>query len=148
MPRVEGPAKVTGLIKYTADVDRPGILRGRTLRSPLPHARILNMDTSRAQRLPGVKAVITGNDVRRRLVGASLQDMPVLARDRVRFVGEEVAAVAAVDSDTAEEAIALIQVEYEELPVVLDPLEAMNSAAPIIHPDYASYEGPPTKAPD
>ena len=148
IPRVEGPAKVTGLIKYTSDVDRPGILWGKVLRSPLPHARILNIDMSRARNLPGVKAVITGRDVSPRLVGASLKDMPVLARDRVRYVGEEIAALAAVDSDTAEEAIELIQVDYEELPAVFDPLEAMKAEAPIIHPDYASYEGPPTKAPE
>jgi CO/xanthine dehydrogenase Mo-binding subunit len=148
LPRIEGPAKVTGLIKYTADIDRRGILWGKTLRSSLPHARILNIDTSRARNLPGVKAVITGRDVSPRLVGASLKDMPVLARDRVRFVGEEVAAVAAADADTAEEALALIQVDYEELPAVFDPLEAMKPDAPIIHPDYASYEGPPTKSPE
>ena len=148
IPRVEGPAKVAGLIKYTADVDRPGVLWGKVLRSPLPHARILNVDTSRAKTLPGVKAVITGHDVSSRLVGASLKDMPVLAQDRVRFVGEEIAAVAAIDSDAAEEAIALIHVEYEELPAVFDPLEAMKAEAPIIHSDYASYEGPPTKAPE
>ena len=148
IPRVEGPAKVTGLIKYTADVDRPGILWGKTLRSPLPHARILNINTARAQNLPGVKAVLTAHDVSRRLVGASLKDMPVLARDRVRYIGEEVAAVAAVDSDTAEEAIGLIQVDYEELPAVFDPVEAMKPDAPLIHPDYASYEGPRTKTPD
>ena len=148
IPRVEGPEKVTGLTKYTADVDRPGILWGKVLRSPLPHARILNINTSRAKTLPGVKAIITAHDVASRFVGASLKDMPVLAQDRVRYVGEEVAAVAAIDSDTAEEAIALIQVEYEELPAVFDPLEAMKPNAPIIHPDYASYEGPPTKAVD
>jgi len=148
IPRVEGPAKVTGLIKYTADVDRPGVLWGKVLRSPLPHARILNVDTSRARNLPGVKAVITGRDVSPRLVGASLKDMPVLAQDRVRYVGEEVAAVAAVDADTAEEAVALIQVEYEELPAVFDPVEAMKPDAPIMHPDYVSYQGPLTKAPD
>ena len=148
IPRVEGPAKVTGLIKYTADVDRPGILWGKTLRSPLPHARILNINTARAQNLPGVKSVITAHDVSRRLVGASLKDMPVLVRDRVRYIGEEVAAVAAVDSDTAEEAIGLIQVDYEELPAVFDPVEAMKPDAPLIHPDYASYEGPRTKTPD
>ena len=148
IPRVEGPAKVKGLCKYTADLGRPGILWGKVLRSPLPHARILNINTSSAQRLPGVKAVITGNDVSRRLVGSSLKDMPVLAQDRVRYVGEDVAAVAAIDADAAEEAIALIHVEYEELPAVFDPLEAMRPDAPIIHPDYASYGGPRTKAPD
>lgn len=148
LPRVEGPEKVAGLSKYTADVERPGVLWGKSLRSPLPHARILNIDTSRAQNLPGVKAVITAHDVSRRLVGAGLKDMPVLAQDRVRYIGEEVAAVAAIDADTAEEAIALIHVEYEDLPAVFDPLEAMKPDAPLIHPDYASYEGPRTKAPD
>ena len=148
IPRVEGPAKVTGLLKYTADFDRPGILWGKVLRSPLPHARILNIDTSKAETLPGVKAIITARDVAPRLVGASLKDMPVLARDRVRYVGEEVAAVAAIDADTAEEAVALIQVDYEELAAVFDPVEAMKPDAPLIHPDYASYEGPRSKAPD
>lgn len=148
IPRVEGPAKVTGLLKYTADFDRPGILWGKVLRSPLPHARILNIDTSKAETLPGVKAIITARDVAPRLVGASLKDMPVLARNRVRYVGEEVAAVAAIDADTAEEAVALIQVDYEELAAVFDPVEAMKPDAPLIHPDYASYEGPRSKAPD
>lgn len=148
IPRVEGPAKVEGLSKYAADVSRPGILWGKTLRSPLPHARILNIDTSRARRVPGVKAVITAHDVSSRLVGASLKDMPVLARDKVRYVGEEVAAVAAIDADTAAEAIALIHVDYEELPAVFDPLEAMKPDAPLIHPEYATYEGPSSKAPE
>jgi CO/xanthine dehydrogenase Mo-binding subunit len=148
IPRVDGPAKVRGLTRYTGDIDQPGILWGKVLRSPLPHARILNVDTSRAKTLPGVKGVITGQDVSPRLVGASLKDMAVLAREWVRYVGEEIAAVAAIDADTAEEAIALIHVEYEELPAVFDPLEAMKADAPIIHPDYASYDGPPTKAPN
>ena len=148
IPRVEGPEKVQGLTKYTADLNRRGILWGKVLRSPLPHARVLNINTSMAKNLLGVKAVITAHDVNNRLVGASLKDMPVLARDRVRYVGEEVAAVAAIDSDTAEEAVALIQVDYEELPAVFDPLEAMKPDAPTIHPDYARYEGPSTKAPE
>lgn len=148
IPRVEGPAKVEGLSKYVADVSRPGILWGKTLRSPLPHARILNIDTSRAKRVHGVKAVITAHDVISRLVGASLKDMPVLARDKVRYVGEEVAAVAAIDADTAAEAIALIHVDYEELSAIFDPLEAMKPDAPPIHPEYATYEGPSSKAPE
>ena len=148
LPRVEGPAKVQGITRYSADINRPGILFGKVLRSPLPHARILNVDTSRAKTLPGVKAVITAENVSSRLVGASLKDRPVLARDRVRYVGEEIAAVAAVDLDTAEQAVGLIQVEFEEFPAVFDPLEALKPDAPVIHPDYASYQGPPTKAPD
>ena len=148
IPRVEGPAKVTGRTKYTADIFRPGSLLGKTLRSPFPHARILNVDTSKAKTLPGVKAIITAHDVSGRLIGANLKDMPVLARDRVRFIGEEIAAVAATDADTAEEAVALIHVDYEELPAVFDALEAMKPEAPLIHPDYPTYDGPRTKAPE
>ena len=147
LPRVEGAAKVSGGCLYAADIHRPGTLWGKVLRSPFAHARILSIDVSRARALPGVKAAITAQDVSPRLVGATLQDMPVMARDRVRFIGEEVAAVAAIDPDIAEEAIELIEVEYEELPAVFDPLEAMKPEAPRLHPDYATYKGPPTKAP-
>jgi len=147
LPRVEGAAKVSGECLYAADVTRRGTLWGKVLRSPLPHARILNVDASRAARLGGVKAVITAKDMNPRLVGATLKDMPMMARDRVRYVGEEIAAVAAVDSDVAEDAVSLIDVEYEELPAVFDPLEAIKPDAPIVHPDYDSYKGPPTKAP-
>ncbi|HEY2990745.1 MAG TPA: xanthine dehydrogenase family protein molybdopterin-binding subunit [Candidatus Binatia bacterium] len=145
-PRVEGAAKVSGGLRYAADVLRPGSLWGKVLRSPLPHARILNIDTSRASSLPGVKAIITAADMKTTLVGATLRDMPVMARDRVRFVGEEIAAVAAVDADTAEEAVQLIDVEYEDLPAVFEPLEAMQPEAPLLHPDYPSYKGPKTMA--
>ncbi len=148
LPRVEGAAKVSGGLRYAADVLRPGTLWGKALRSPLPHARILNIDTSLALGLPGVKAVITAADISPRLVGATLKDMPVMARDRVRFVGEEIAAVAAVDADVAEEAVQLIDVEYEDLPAVFDPLEAMKPDAPVLHPDYARYQGPKTKMPE
>ena len=148
MARVEGAAKVTGDWRYAADTVRPGTLHGKVLRSPLPHAQILHIDTSKARSIPGVKAVITARDVSPRLVGATLQDMPVLARDRVRYVGEEIAAVAAVDLDLAEEALSFIHVDYEELPAVFDPLEAMKPEAPVLHTDYASYKGPRTKAPE
>src|SRR5262249_19210632 len=120
----------------------------KVLRSPLPHARIVNIDTSKAETLPGVKAIITTRDVGPRLVGASLKDMPVLARDRVRYVGEEVAAVAAIDADTAEEAVALIQGDYEELAGGFRPFGGMKAGAPLIYTEYASYEGPRSKAPD
>jgi CO/xanthine dehydrogenase Mo-binding subunit len=148
LPRFEGVAKVSGGCVYAADVLRPGTLWGKVLRSPFAHARILNVDVSRALRLAGVKTVITARDVSPRLVGATLKDLPVLARDRVRFVGEEIAAVAAVDPDVAEEAVGLINVDYEELPAVFDPLEAMEPEAPLLHPDYPSYKGPHSKAPD
>ncbi len=139
--RDEGPAKVTGAARFTADLPLPGALWARCLRSPLPHARIVRIDTSRAARLPGVRAVLTGPDFPPRLLGRRLKDEPIVARDRVRFVGERVAAVAAVDLDTADEALALIEVEYEELPAVFDPLAAMEPDAPILHPELLKYEG-------
>src|SRR5215831_16749169 len=142
-PRIEGPAKVTGATQYTADVALPGTLWGRALRSPLPHARIVRIETSRAQQVPGVHVVLTGADVRGIRYGRRLFDVPVLAEDRVRFAGERVAAVAAQDRDTAEEALALIDVEYEELPAVFDPLAALEQDAPILHPEVNSYIGLP-----
>jgi CO/xanthine dehydrogenase Mo-binding subunit len=148
LPRVEGAEKVNGALRYAADTLRPGTLWGKVLRSPYPHARILNIDTSKARKVPGVKAIITAADVNPRLIGAVLQDMPVLAQDRVRYVGEEIAAVAAIDANMAEEAVNLIDVEYEQLPAVFDPLEAMKPDAPVLHPDYANYHGPKTKAPE
>jgi CO/xanthine dehydrogenase Mo-binding subunit len=147
LPRVEGTEKVSGAWRYAADNVRPGMLWGKVLRSPYPHARILNIDASRARNLPGVKAIVTSADVNPRLIGAVLQDMPVLAQDRARYVGEDIAVVAAVDADTAEEAIHLIDVDYEELPAVFDPLEAISPEAPVLHPEYERYQGPKTKAP-
>lgn len=141
LPRVESASKVTGRALYFADVIRPGALWVGFLRSPYPHARILNVDTSRARRLPGVKAVISGKDVSPRLEGLTLQDATVLARDRVLYIGEKVAGVAAVDRETVEEALGLIEVEYQELPAVFDPLEAMKPEAPLLHPDYPHYKG-------
>ena len=142
-PRIEGPAKVTGATQYTADVALPGTLWGRALRSPLPHARIVRIETSRAQQVPGVHVVLTGADVRGIRYGRRLFDVPVLAEDRVRFAGERVAAVAAQDRDAAEEALALIDVEYEELPTVFDPLAALAEDAPILHPEVNNYIGLP-----
>jgi CO/xanthine dehydrogenase Mo-binding subunit len=140
--RVEGEGKVTGSSTYSADIMRPDTLWAGFLRSPYPHARILNIDASRAKKLHGVKVVLTGKDVSPRLEGVSLLDKPVLAQDRVRYIGEKVAAVAATDRDVVQEALELIDVQYEQLPAVFDPLEAMKADAPLLHPDYASYQGP------
>ncbi|HWO72240.1 MAG TPA: xanthine dehydrogenase family protein molybdopterin-binding subunit, partial [Dehalococcoidia bacterium] len=141
-PRKDGIEKVTGTARYTADFLPPGTLHGKTLKSPLPHARIVHIDTSKAKQLPGVHAVLTGADVRDAgLWGRAVKDVPVLAIDRVRFAGERVAAVAAEDEDVAEEALQSIEVEYEELPAVLTPEEAMAPGAPILHPDFNSYFG-------
>ncbi|MFQ5934336.1 MAG: xanthine dehydrogenase family protein molybdopterin-binding subunit, partial [Dehalococcoidia bacterium] len=142
-PRTDGAEKVTGAARYTADVQLPGTLRAKALRSPLPYARIIRIDTARARALPGVHAVLTGADVRGVLYGKAYRDATVLAQERVRFIGEPVAAVAAVDEETAQRALDLIQVEYEELPAVLDPLGALREDAPILHPEMNSYDGLP-----
>jgi CO/xanthine dehydrogenase Mo-binding subunit len=138
--RVEGEAKVTGRARFAADVVRPGQLWAKCLRSPHAHARIVHLDVSSARRVPGVHAVLTGSDVRG-LVGIRIRDMPLLARDRVRYIGERVVAVAAEDADVAEEALSLVQVEYEPLPAVFDVEAAMAPDAPVLHPDVASYVG-------
>ena len=144
--RGEGPDKVSGNATYAADVSLPGMLIGKALRSPFPHAKIVKIDVSRALNLPGVHAVVTAQDLPDRRVGRLLRDIPVLARDRVLFVGEKVAAVAAEDSDIAEEALLLIDVEYAELPAVYDPMQAMEPGAVVLHPDMASYQGLPQPA--
>lgn len=141
-PRVEGRDKVTGKARYAADIQLPGLLWGKILRSPYAHARILAIDTSAAQRLPGVRAVVTGLD-HRHLVGRTLRDAPVLAFDKVRFIGDRVAAVAADSADLAEQALALIEVDYEELPALFDPTEACLEHAPRLHDDPHGYPGAP-----
>ncbi len=137
VPRIDGRVKATGEAKYAADYDMPGMLWCKILRSPHPHAKILNIDTSRAEKLPGVKAICTGKDFGGWTWGwmPKTRDEPPLAVDKVRYLAEAVAAVAALDEDTAEEATELIGVEYEELPGVFDPEEAMKDGAPQVH-DY------------
>jgi CO/xanthine dehydrogenase Mo-binding subunit len=144
-PRLDGPQKVTGEALYAADFDLPGTLWGRVLRSPYPHARIIHVDTSAAWQVPGVRAVVAGPEVRGCFIGKTMRDMPVLCWDRVRYVGDRVAAVAADTPDAAEAALDAIRVEYEPLPAVFDPLEAMQPNAPIVHADPASYEGAPDR---
>ena len=141
--RGEGPDKVTGRSIYAADISLPGMLWGKVLRSPFPHARIVSIDTAAAKAVPGVRAVITAADLPDSLVGRRLRDMPVLARDVVRFVGEKVAAVAAETEEAAEEALLLIDVEYEELDAVFDAHEAMEPDAPTLHSELSGYEGLP-----
>jgi CO/xanthine dehydrogenase Mo-binding subunit len=143
VPRADGSDKVSGRTLYAADVNLPGVLWGKILRSPYPHARLRRIDTSKAGRVPGVKAIITGNDVKDRYIGKQIRDMPVLCWDVVRFVGDRVAAVAAETLDAAEEALGLIEAEYEELPAVFDPIEAMRDSAPTLHENVAAYDGGP-----
>ena len=142
-PRVEGVLKVTGKAFYSADLQLPDSLWGRCLRSPIPYGRIKRIDTSKAWQVPGVKAVITGQDVTGLRIGRCIYDTPVLADGVVRFIGEKVAAVAAETKVAAEQALELIDVEYEELEPLLDPVEAAKPDAPVLHPDLLSYKGLP-----
>ena len=136
VPRTDSLAKAIGSAKYVGDIVLPRMLYGKILRSPHPHAKILNIDTSKAEALPGVRAVVTGKDSLGLPYGVSSTklDQYFLCSDGVtRFVGDEVAAVAAEDEDIADEALNLIDVEYEVLPAVFDPLKAMEEGAPQIH---------------
>ena len=141
--RIDGPDKVTGETLFTADVVLPGMLTGKILRSPYPHARVRGFDTSAAWAVPGVKAIVTGEDARGFYQGKVLRDLPVLCWDRVRYIGDRVAAVAAETPEAAEEALLLIDVDYDVLPAVFDPVEAMQPGAPLLHDDVAAYEGAP-----
>jgi CO/xanthine dehydrogenase Mo-binding subunit len=125
---------------YAADLRIPGTLFAVAVRSPHPHARISTLDISTAQRLPGVKAVLTGTDVAHLRTGRGMRDVPLLAIGKVRFIGEMVAAVAAESIDTAYAAARLISVEYEPLEAVFDPLEALEPDAPAIHAEPWTYE--------
>ncbi len=137
LPRVDGPAKAAGKADFADDLTVSGMLHGKMLRSPHAHARILSIDTSRAEKLPGVRAVIVGTDFGNFRYGlrADTRDEYALARGKVRYIGDEVAAVAAIDEDTALAALELIQVEYEVLPAVFDPEKALEEGAPQIHED-------------
>jgi CO/xanthine dehydrogenase Mo-binding subunit len=143
VPRAEGADKVSGRTLYAADVHQRETLWGKILRSPYPHARIRQVDAAKARKVPGVKALVTGEDTRGLYIGKQIRDMPVLCWDVVRFVGDRVAAVAAETIEAAEEAVAAIDVDYEPLPAVFDPLEAMEPGAPRLHDDVAAYDGGP-----
>jgi CO/xanthine dehydrogenase Mo-binding subunit len=145
--RKDGPDKITGRAKYTGDVQLPGTLVGKILRSPHPHAKILNIDTSKAMKLRGIKKIITSKDtlgIKHGFVETPRYppEQYPLAKDRVRFVGEEIAAVAATDPYVAEEALQLIEVDYEPLPAVFDPEKAMQLDAPEIHPTHPKVKEP------
>ena len=140
-PRLEGPEKVSGRAIYATDVALPGMLWCKVLRSPISYGRIKRIDASRAAKWPGVHAVVTGEDARGLLIGRKIYDMPILADGVVRFIGEKVAAVAAESEAIAEEATGLIDVEYEEMIPLLDPLEAAKPSAPLLHPAVQSYRG-------
>jgi len=128
--RLDGADKVTGRSEFTDDVNLPGMLAGRILRCPLPRARILRIDTRRAEALPGVKAVVTAADAEGIWSGIN---QPLLSAQEMYHVGQEVAAVAAIDEDTAREALTLIEVDYEQLPALLTVKQALADGAEQLH---------------
>lgn len=140
LPRIDSPAKSVGEAVFASDFSLPGMLYGKILRSPYAHARIVRIDTGRAKRVQGVKAIVTGRDTFGLAYGnypphldPELNDKEPLVMEKARFRGDELAAVAASDEDAAQEALELIEVEYEELPAVFTPEEAMAPQAPLIH---------------
>jgi len=149
LPRVDGRGKANGTAGFTADVPLENLAWAKTLRSPHAHARILRMDVSKVMTVPGVHAVLTGTDVAGMRFGRRIIDIPLLADGVVRYVGEQVAAVVADDEETADRALALIEVDYEPLPAVFDAAEAMQPTAPLLHPQMRAYDGmtPSTEAP-
>src|SRR5262245_43302462 len=143
IPRMDAPGKVTGTAIYAADFALPGMLYGKVLRSREPHARLVRIDASRAARLPGVRAVITAADVPDVRYGGAVKDETVFARDRVRFAGQPLAAVAATSLDIATAALAAVEVVHEPLPPVLDVAAALAPGAPLVHEDWADYAALP-----
>ena len=137
--RVDGVEKVTGAAKFVGDITIPGMVYGKILRSSYPHARIRSIDASRAEALPGVVAVLTAADIAD--LNPIYNGRPVIAMNKVRYVGEPVAAVAAEDLPTAEEALALIHVDYEELPTVTNIQAAIKPGAPLVHEEKAGNIG-------
>jgi CO/xanthine dehydrogenase Mo-binding subunit len=144
--RIDAYEKVMGRAVFTDDLQFHDMLHGKVLRSVLPHARILDVDISRAIKLKGVKAVVTGRDIPATYgpPGLGIKDQPFLAIDRVRYVGEPVVAVAAVDEETAQEALEIIRIDYEKLPPVLDPILSMTRDTPLLHEQLHNYQRPST----
>ncbi len=137
--RLEGRAKVSGAAAYAADAARPGMLWAAFVASPVPHARIVSIDTQAAREMPGVHAVLTGTDIGEHYLGRALFDWPVLATDVVRFIGQYVVAVAAETREAAQAAAQAVDVQYDELPAMFDPEAAIAPDAPIMHPHPERY---------
>ena len=131
---------VTGNVAYSVDVSLPGMLHGKIVRSAIPSGKVARLDVSRAKALPGVKAIIASADVPSRRFGYAVKDEQIFALSKIRYAGEPIAAIAAVDEETAEEAARLVEVEYEESPGLFDVLEAAREGAPLVHEQMGSYE--------
>jgi CO/xanthine dehydrogenase Mo-binding subunit len=146
LPRLDAPVKVTGTQVYGADFALPGMLHGKLFRSPVPHASIRGVDVRAALAIDGVRAVITAADIPPTRYGPAVKDMPALATDRVRYIGEPIAAVAAVSAEVAEQAVAAIQAAFKPLPALFEPEAALAKNAPLLHPEWESYAGLPVLA--
>lgn len=133
VPQVNALSKVLGRAKYAGDIKMVGMLHGKVLRSPHPHARIVRINVQAARALPGVKVVLTGEDAPNTPWGVHHKERFILAKGLVRFAGEEVAAVAAITEEIARDALDLIEVEYEVLSAQLDPLAALSGTGPQVH---------------
>ena len=140
VPRKDGVDIVTGNVVYGADISLPGMLHGRLVRSAVASGKVMGVDASRAKALAGVKTVVTAADLPRTRFGYGIKDEQLFAEAKIRYAGEPIAAVAAVDEETAEEAARLVEVEYEDMPGVFDVLEAVKEGAPLVHEELGSYE--------
>jgi CO/xanthine dehydrogenase Mo-binding subunit len=136
LPRLEAREKITGRAEYSDDLSLPGMLHAAVQQSPYAHARIVSCDVSAALEVPGVVAAFTGDDIGYHYIGPFVHDETAIAKGKVRYIGEPVAAVAAIDQETARRAVALIDIEYEELPAVLSIDEAMAENAPLVHDNF------------
>src|SRR5580692_11436814 len=137
--RVDGHRKVSGREKYTADIHRPNMLHAACVASPFAYARIKRIDVSAAKAYPGVRAVLTAEDIGHRRFGRNLYDWPVLAWDVVSYIGDRVVAIAADTRNAAEQAAKLVEVEYDELEPMLTAASAIAPTAPAIHPEWQQY---------
>src|SRR5205809_4273715 len=142
--RVDGAEKVAGQALYAGDLSLPGMAYAKVLRSPLPHARIRRIESSKASALPGVFAVLTRDNlnVAFNSFGVYVKDQQILATDKVRYVGDMIAAVAAVEESIAEEAVKRIDVEYEELPAAYTIEEALSRGAPLVQEKLEGRKAP------
>ncbi|HWO42504.1 MAG TPA: hypothetical protein VNO43_11940, partial [Candidatus Eisenbacteria bacterium] len=138
--RKDGRDIVTGNVVYGPDISLPGMLYGKVLRSTIASGRVVRIDVSRARALAGIAAVITAADVPSTRFGYAITDEQIFASPKIRYAGEPLAAIAAVDANTADEAARLIEIEYEETPGVFDPLDAMKDGAPLVHEEMGSYK--------
>ena len=142
VPRLDGPEKVTGNARFVADVADTETLWVKFVRSPFAHARVTAIDFSALETLPGVRAFISGEDVKSLRGGNLYADEPILASwDKVRFIGDKVAAIAADTKEIAEDAVKLVNVTYDELPAVFEPEQAAAPGAPILHEEFNDYRG-------